>query len=94
MSTLKTIVDVSVDLALFINALLMLPLIVKILQVKNSNDFSLITYGGFNLFQLAMILHGFFVHDLVLILGMSFCFILNSLTVILIILYRQRTPIS
>lgn len=88
--TIQHTIDILFSLGLLAAGLLMIPQIIKLIRVKNSKDFSLLSYAGFNIFQLGMVLHGVFQHDLALVIGMSLCFILNLSTVVLIVRYRQR----
>lgn len=62
-------IDVIFSVALFINACLFIPQIIKILKTKETNGLSLITFGGFNLIQLAALLYGIVHADYVMIAG-------------------------
>lgn len=89
MLDMKMIVDTLAMFALFISATLMIPQIIKIWRERSVEVFSLFSYIGFEIFQIAMVLHGIFTHDWVLILGMGFCLINNTITIGLIFKFRK-----
>ncbi len=95
MVTVKIIIDILFSIGLFVSAVLMIPQIIKIFITKNTDDFSLLSYVGFNLFQLAMVLHGAMQKDYVLMFGFLLCFILNAIVVIMIMYYRKmKSPVN
>jgi two-component system aerobic respiration control sensor histidine kinase ArcB len=76
--------------ALFINALLFLPQLMLILKKKSSKSVSLITFLGFLLIQLTVILHGILHQDYLLIFGYLFSMIICGALVIAIVYYRKK----
>jgi MtN3 and saliva related transmembrane protein len=68
-------VNIFFGLGLFINAVFFVPQAWKIFRQKSSQGLSLVTYGGFNVIQLLMALHGYFHQDFGLMIGMSLSFI-------------------
>lgn len=73
---------------LFVNAVLFIPQILRILKEKETKDLSLITFAGFWVFQLATVLHGFINDDYILAFGYILSLITCGAVVCLIILYR------
>ena len=88
MQAMNELVNIIFSVALFINALLFIPQIVTLWRNKHANDVSLITFAGFNLINIFTMLHGFTVHDKLLIIGYSFSVFTNTVVTILIIWYR------
>ena len=83
------VIDVVVKFALILNAFFILAQVIKIYIEKRVAPFSLISYIGFSIFQLGAALHGFFLKDITLIAGMGASFLLNTIVVIQIILYKR-----
>ncbi|MDR2617190.1 MAG: hypothetical protein LBC22_05280 [Endomicrobium sp.] len=50
-------------MAMFINAALFLPQVIKLYKTKSTKGLSLITFIGFNIIQLSSILHGYIRKD-------------------------------
>ena len=63
------VIDFLFSVAMFINAMLFVPQIIKIIKAKNAKGVSVLTFGGFNLIQIVVMLHGYFHHDMYLFLG-------------------------
>jgi MtN3 and saliva related transmembrane protein len=84
----KYVVNVIFEVGLFINALLFIPQIIALWQKKHADDVSLITFAGFNIINLFMILHGLIINDTWLVIGISFSTITNTIVTALIIWYR------
>lgn len=85
------LIELFFSLGLFINAALFIPQAVKIYREKTACDFSLLTFGGFNLIQIAMVLHGIIHQDWFLTIGMLFSFFTCFLiTIQIIIAMLQR----
>lgn len=78
------VIDIIFSVALFVNASLFIPQITKILKTKQTNSLSLLTFGGFNLIQLAALLYGVVHKDYVMIVG-YFISLLTCGTVTLLI---------
>jgi signal transduction histidine kinase/CheY-like chemotaxis protein len=85
------VIELVFSLALFINALLFIPQIIKIIKNKSAPDVSLLTFAGFFLIQLAIVFHGLIQHDYLLVWGYAFSMVTCGLVVILILLYGKRT---
>jgi MtN3 and saliva related transmembrane protein len=68
---MKQIVAVVFGLGLLGNAMLFVPQVLALWRKKSDEGISLITFGGFNVLQAIAIVHGFYQHDLSLILGMA-----------------------
>lgn len=81
-------IEVVFGLLLFINALLLIPQIIKLLREKHANDLSLITFAGFVAVNVFTVLHGFIVHDIWIIAGYSLSVITSTIVTVLIIKYR------
>jgi uncharacterized protein with PQ loop repeat len=90
MEIIMVIVDVLFSFGLVISAILMIPQIVKIHHEKNTEDFSLISYFGFEVFQVGVILHAIFVRDYALLFGISLCCVNNTITIVQIIYYKKH----
>jgi len=58
--------------ALFVHGFLFIPQAIKIWRRKNADGVSLLTFAGFNVVQLSAAIHGYFVHDLILMFGTGF----------------------
>jgi len=82
------VIEIIFSSALFINAMLFVPQAIKLLRVKHTGELSLITFGGFNLIQIAIILHGIILKDSLLIIGYSVSF-LTCGSVTFLILWHQ-----
>jgi MtN3 and saliva related transmembrane protein len=87
---MKQIVAVAFGLGLLCNALLFVPQALALWRKKNSEEVSLLTFGGFNVLQAIGIVHGVYQHDLSLILGMAASFLSCGAVTSLTLLYRMR----
>ncbi len=87
---MKEIVAVLFGLGLMVNAALFVPQAVKIFKTKSAKDVSLWTFAGFNVLQLIAIVHGYYQHDLSLILGMIASFIACGAVTLLGFIYRGK----
>lgn len=90
MEIIQYIVEFIFSIALFINALLFLPQIFKILRERSAKGVSLVTFLGLLLIQFAIVLHGLIIHDVVLIVGYIFSMITTGAVVVLIFMYRNH----
>lgn len=86
----KNFIEVAFSLSLFINALLFIPQILKLLKAKNSEEVSFLTFGGFWLIQLFMTLHGLIKGDVLLVIGCAFSLMSCGAVVFLMVLYRFK----
>lgn len=80
--------------ALFVNACLFIPQIIRLYQKKNSEDVSLLTFLGFNIINLLAFLYGITIVNWILIAGYGLSLLMNSLVTLLIILYRKSPAAS
>jgi MtN3 and saliva related transmembrane protein len=71
-----------------VNALLFIPQITTLLKHKTSKGISLITFAGFNIIQLFILLHGLIEKDYMLALGYLLSLITCGSVTVLIIFYR------
>ncbi|CAN5218405.1 hypothetical protein BH10PSE19_BH10PSE19_02850 [soil metagenome] len=86
----KWFIEISFSLGLFINALLFIPQVIKLYQTKNSQELSLLTFGGFVIIQFLTFLHGYLHRDYLLMVGYFMSLATCGLVVVLIINYRLR----
>jgi len=91
LNVLINIIEVIFGVGLFVNALLLIPQIVKLLREKHANDVSLITFAGFVGINMFTVLHGLIVHDMWLVVGYSFSVVTSTIVTILIIKLRFFT---
>ncbi len=84
------IISVLFGAALFVNSCLFIPQIIRLYQKKNSEDISLLTFLGFNLINLLALIYGITKMDWVMIIGYGLSFTTNTITTLLILLYRVR----
>ena len=87
---LKQIVAVVFGLGLICNALLFMPQALAVWRSKSSKDISLVTFAGFNVFQIIAVIHGVYQHDFSLILGMIASLLTSGTVTVLTIAYRRR----
>lgn len=86
---IKTIFDILFDISLFVNAIIMLPQLVRILRSKVVEGLSLTSFAGIFLLQLIMAIHGYFYHDFNLMIGMFFAMIVSGSIAALIVFYGK-----
>jgi len=77
--------------ALLINAFLFIPQIIRILKTRSSQGVSFVTFFGFLLIQLAVVLHGILHRDTILIWGYSLSMLVCGVVVALILYYRSKS---
>jgi MtN3 and saliva related transmembrane protein len=87
---MKQIVAVVFGLGLLGNAMLFVPQVLALWRKKSAEGISLVTFGGFNVLQALAIVHGFYQHDLSLILGMAASLITCGAVTFLTLFYRSR----
>lgn len=78
------------SLGLFINGLLFIPQIFKIIKEKEAKEFSKITFVGFCLTQLSAIIYGYLQNDKILMTGYSLALITCGTLTILIFYYDKK----
>ncbi|MCE3269184.1 MAG: hypothetical protein K0R49_1436 [Burkholderiales bacterium] len=77
-------------ISLFANSILFIPQIIKILKEKKTDEFSITTFVGFCLTQLASILYGYIQHDWLLMWGYILALITCGTVTVLIFVYRNN----
>jgi MtN3 and saliva related transmembrane protein len=87
---MKEMVAVLFGLGLMGNALLFVPQGVAVWRKKSDAGISLVTFGGFCLLQIVSVIHGFYQHDLAMILGMGASLLTCGSVTALTIFYRVR----
>ncbi len=85
----KSIIEFLFGIGLFINAFLFVPQIIKLYKKKDSEELSLITFGGFSILQFLTILHGYFHKDYLLMLGFALSLLTCGTVTFLIMVYRK-----
>lgn len=90
MALIKNIIEIGFGAGLFVNALLFVPQIIKLLRVKDAKELSLLTFSGFCFIILFVILHGLINKDYFLVIGYSLSLIMCGLVTGLIIFYRLQ----
>ena len=88
MHLFKTLVDLIFGMSLFINACLFVPQALRIIKTKDTEGFSLVTFIGFCLTQVAAIFYGIINHDYLIIFGYTLAFICCGFVTGLIAFYR------
>ena len=84
----KEVVSVSFDLVLFISGTVFVPQIIRLLRTKKIQGLSLITFIGFFFIQFTSALHGYFVHNIALLIGMIYCMLTCGVVIILLFYYK------
>ncbi len=84
------IIETVFSLGLFINAFLFIPQILRLYKSKNAESASLLTFGGFFVIQVFIVLHGIIKHDVLLIIGYCASLLTCGTVVLLIIIYRIK----
>jgi MtN3 and saliva related transmembrane protein len=87
---MKEIVAVIFGLGLMGNALLFVPQAMALWRKKTDEGISLVTFGGFCALQVISVVHGFYQHDIAMIVGMGASFITCGTATALTIVYRVR----
>jgi uncharacterized protein with PQ loop repeat len=87
---LKNFIEIMFSFSLFINALLFVPQIIKLIRVKDSRELSLLTFVGFSFIQILMILHGLINHDYLLAFGFLASLLACCTMSVLIIHFRKE----
>ena len=87
---IKNFIEFSFGAALFLNAALFLPQLVKLIKTKNGQGLSLLTFGGFCFIQLLTILHGIITSDYILVFGYILSLVMCGAVTVLIIFYKIK----
>ena len=83
-------IEIFFTCALFFNALLFVPQAIKIWKAKSSKGVSLMTFLGFNVIQLLIILHGVLKGDCLLVFGYLLSLITCGAVTVLIVYFRGK----
>lgn len=76
-------------MALFINAMLFIPQIIRVYAQRCSKSVSMLTFVGFLAVNLLAVAYGVVRQDYLLIFGYSISTILNLILIVFIIIYRR-----
>ena len=90
MEFFKMIVELLFSSGMIVNAILFIPQSIRIYKHKSSEGVSLVTFIGFLLIQLTIILHGMINHDFLLVFGYIFSIITCGAVIVLTIIYRYK----
>ena len=90
MKLLTDIIQIIFEFGLFINAVLFVPQIIKIIKEKTAKGISFITFFGFWLIIVFVMLHAYIIKDYLLLFGYSFSLITCGLVVLLILIYKNK----
>jgi MtN3 and saliva related transmembrane protein len=88
-SMFNQIVEFFFTVGLFVNSILYIPQIIRLWRQKHAKEISLITFAGFSLINLFMLLHGVIKQDLLLTIGSLATFVTSSILTLLIIWYKR-----
>lgn len=90
MIIIKNIIEIGFGVGLIANAILFVPQIIKLLRIKDAKELSLLTFGGFCLIQLFVILHGIIAKDYTLVIGYLISLVTCSTLAALIVYYKLK----
>ncbi len=90
MAWIQELVSWLFGVSLFVNAMLFIPQIIRLLRQKNSKDVSLMTFAGFCVMQAIAMLYGYFKSDFILLWGYFISLLACGYVTILICFYRLR----
>ncbi len=88
------LVEAFFSIGMFVNAALFIPQAIKVYIHKDAGSLSLITFAGFNLIQLSMVLHGYIHHDWFLVVGMGLSFFTCACVTVQIIVAEVRSKLK
>ncbi len=94
MTLLHNVIEAGFSIGLFANAILFLPQIIRLVRVKNAKSLSLLTFGGFSLIQLFVVLHGFIMKDYLLTIGYFISLVMCGTLTGLIVFYRIKPNVT
>lgn len=86
---LKNTIEFLFAIALFANALLYIPQAIQIFKEKSTQGVSFITFFGFLLIQISVILHAAIHKDYVLAIGYIISMITCGIVVALLLVYKK-----
>lgn len=86
---MKTIIDILFGLGLFINALLFVPQLLRIVRVKSGHDISLLTFAGFFILNLISSIYGYYHSDWIMVIGYAVSALMCVLIVLATLIYRS-----
>lgn len=86
----KNIIEIGFSFGLFVNAVLFIPQIIQLIRVKDAKGLSLLTFGGFCVIQLFVVLHGILKGDYLLTIGYLVSLLTCGLLTALIIFYKIK----
>lgn len=87
---LKNIIEFVFGIGLFVNAALFVPQAIRLFKEKSAHDVSMMTFLGFLLIQLTIVLHAYIVKDMLLLSGYLLSMLTCGTVVVLIFLYRKN----
>lgn len=90
----KYLIELFFSMGLFINALLFVSQAVKLFQTKSSSDLSIITFTGFNVHQILVLLHAYINNDPILMYGYMPSFVSCGLVTFLVFYYRKKNDVE
>lgn len=90
MNFISEFIEVIFSMALFVNAILFIPQSIEIYRKKSSNGVSLLTFLGFLLIQLFIVLHAIIKHDYILLIGYLLSMITCGSVVALILRFKNK----
>ncbi len=88
MSLLINLIEYGFSISLLINAALFIPQIIALIKSKSAEGVSLLTFAGFNVIQLFILLHGLLIKDYLLTIGYLLSIISCGMVTVLVIYYR------
>lgn len=89
MESIKNVIAILSSLGLFMNAVLFIPQSIKIYKEKDSRDVSLVTFCGFFMIMIVLVLHGIIIGDWILAVGYSLSMLTCGAVILLTIIYRN-----
>ncbi len=90
MEIIKDLIELAFSAALFFNALIFVPQIIRIAREKSAKGVSLLTFTGFLLVQFTIVLHAVITHDYILLGGYVLSMLTCGSVILLILRYRKR----
>ncbi|HMT02413.1 MAG TPA: PQ-loop domain-containing transporter [Burkholderiales bacterium] len=88
MNIIKIMIEFLFSCGMIINAILYIPQAIRIYKSKKVDGISLVTFIGFFLIQLTIVLHGVIVEDFFLVYGYLFSMITCGMVIVLTIIYK------
>ncbi|MBA3537884.1 MAG: hypothetical protein H0T84_14970 [Tatlockia sp.] len=88
MSLTNYLIEYGFSISLIINAALFIPQIIALLNSKSAEGVSLLTFAGFNVIQLFILLHGLIIKDYLLVAGYLLSLLSGGIVTVLVIYYR------